>query len=181
MKKLLTVVLAAACFAALAQDGVPYNPDFDQNGFISTPDLLSLLTLFGEEWSVDVGGQEVLMYSAGEMGLFDCLRVCNENHARIPTYGEIGIFENQLHAKTDSLYHASGSLTCEEGASKEEWWYYYHFRDGWDYRHIRFEFTKYCQSEDVWYPSDEERYGPQGFNYINTCLCIGLAPETIVD
>ena len=57
----LTAVLAAflLSFGATAQDfPIPYNPDDDANGLIGTPDLLSLLALFGEEFSAAVVAED---------------------------------------------------------------------------------------------------------------------------
>ena len=46
-------------FSAFSQDfPIPYNPDDDSNGLIGTPDLLSLLALFGEEFSAAVVSED---------------------------------------------------------------------------------------------------------------------------
>ena len=52
MKKLLTLVLAAACFAASAQVDFPWNPDSNGDGEIGVDDLLGMLGSFGEPWEL---------------------------------------------------------------------------------------------------------------------------------
>ena len=49
MKKLLTLFLAAACFTASAQSDIdyPYNPDFENDGFVGIEDVLELLSVYG--------------------------------------------------------------------------------------------------------------------------------------
>ena len=49
MKKLLAILLlAAACFTATAQSDIdyPYNPDFENDGFVGIEDVLELLSVF---------------------------------------------------------------------------------------------------------------------------------------
>ncbi len=49
MKKLFTLLLAAAGFAASAQGDIdyPYNPDFENDGFVGIEDVLELLSVYG--------------------------------------------------------------------------------------------------------------------------------------
>ena len=49
MKKLFTLLLAAACFTATAQSDIdyPYNPDFENDGFVGIEDVLELLSVYG--------------------------------------------------------------------------------------------------------------------------------------
>ena len=59
MKKILTLIVCAVAFSAFSQDfPIPYNPDDDSNGLIGSPDLLSLLALFGEEFSAAVVSED---------------------------------------------------------------------------------------------------------------------------
>ena len=49
MKKLFTLLLSAACFTASAQSDIdyPYNPDFENDGFVGIEDVLELLSVYG--------------------------------------------------------------------------------------------------------------------------------------
>ena len=49
MKKLFTLILAGACFTVFAQDDIdyPYNPDFENDGFVGVEDVLELLSVYG--------------------------------------------------------------------------------------------------------------------------------------
>ena len=53
MKKLFTLLLAAACFTAIAQIEVeyPYNPDNQNDGHVGIEDILEILTVYGEEFT----------------------------------------------------------------------------------------------------------------------------------
>ena len=53
MRYLVTLLLAALSFNAVGQGipQLPYNPDATEDGFIGSPDLLELLSLYGEEFS----------------------------------------------------------------------------------------------------------------------------------
>ena len=53
MKKLFTLLLAAACFTASAQIEVeyPYNPDNQNDGHVGIEDILEILTVYGEEFT----------------------------------------------------------------------------------------------------------------------------------
>ncbi|MGB1056038.1 MAG: FISUMP domain-containing protein [Flavobacteriales bacterium] len=49
MKAISTVFLSIACFAASAQSDIdyPYNPDFENDGFVGIEDVLELLSVYG--------------------------------------------------------------------------------------------------------------------------------------
>lgn len=49
MNKFFTLLLAAACFSATAQSDIdyPYNPDFENDGFVGIEDVLELLSVYG--------------------------------------------------------------------------------------------------------------------------------------
>ena len=53
MKKLVTLLLIAACFTASAQIEVeyPYNPDNQNDGHVGIEDILEILTVYGEEFT----------------------------------------------------------------------------------------------------------------------------------
>ena len=50
MKKLVTLLLIAACFTASAQIEVeyPYNPDANADNFVAVTDLQDLLSTYGQ-------------------------------------------------------------------------------------------------------------------------------------
>ena len=73
---LLTMVITISCVAQ--NFPVPYNPDDDANGLIGTPDLLSLLALFGEEFSAAVVSEDstsAIVYM-GDMAFPLCAQSC---------------------------------------------------------------------------------------------------------
>ena len=56
----------------------PYNPDEDANGIIGSPDLLSLLALYGEEFSpavISEDNESAIMYM-GDMDYPLCAQSC---------------------------------------------------------------------------------------------------------
>jgi uncharacterized protein (TIGR02145 family) len=80
MKKLFTLLLAAACFTASAQTEYPYpwNPDGNNDGFVSMNDLLDLLAIFGSEYYSGVLATDsisAIMYT-GELDYWDCTSSC---------------------------------------------------------------------------------------------------------
>ena len=50
MKQLASLFLALLTLTATAQINYPYNPDENADAFISTPDLMEFLVVFGYEW-----------------------------------------------------------------------------------------------------------------------------------
>ena len=107
MKRLphLTAVLAAFLLSlgATAQDfPIPYNPDDDANGLIGTPDLLSLLALFGEEFSAAVVAEDnesAIMYM-GDMAYPLCAQSCKNLPGmwEMPTIEDLGLVWSEVHS-----------------------------------------------------------------------------------
>ena len=107
MKRLphLTAILAAVMlsFGATAQDfPIPYNPDDDANGLIGTPDLLSLLALFGEEFSAAVVAEDnesAIMYM-GDMAYPLCAQSCRNLPGMWETAGviDLGLVWNEVYS-----------------------------------------------------------------------------------
>ena len=105
MKRLphLTAILAAfmLSFGATAQDfPIPYNPDDDANGLIGTPDLLSLLALFGEEFSAAVVAEDnesAIMYM-GDMAYPLCAQSCRNLPGmwEMPTIEDLGLVWDEV-------------------------------------------------------------------------------------
>lgn len=80
MKKLSTIILAVACFTASAQTEYPYpyNPDGNNDGFVSLNDLLDLLAIFGSEYYSGVLATDsisAIMYT-GQLDYWDCTSSC---------------------------------------------------------------------------------------------------------
>ena len=50
MKQLASLFLALWTLTATAQINYPFNPDENADAFISTPDLMEFLVVFGYEW-----------------------------------------------------------------------------------------------------------------------------------
>ncbi len=101
----LTAILAAVMlsFEATAQDfPIPYNPDDDANGLIGTPDLLSLLALFGEEFSAAVVAEDnesAIMYM-GDMAYPLCAQSCRNLPGLWETAGviDLGLVWNEVYS-----------------------------------------------------------------------------------
>lgn len=79
MKHLMTLVALLVSTAAVAQiPTLPWNPDENGDQFIGLPDLLGLLTVYGQEFEnaiVAEDGESAIMY-VGDMGLVQCSYAC---------------------------------------------------------------------------------------------------------
>ena len=108
MKKLFTLILAAACSTATAQVEFPWNPDSNGDGEIGVDDLLGMLASFGESWELPDpttwAGETVLNLLGFEAEL-DSLAM-----AQAAELSNIQVAIEQLQAIGDSL-QSSGN-TC---------------------------------------------------------------------
>ena len=79
MKHLMTLVALLVSTAAVAQiPTLPWNPDGNDDQFIGMPDLLDLLTVYGQEFEnaiVAEDGESAIMYM-GDMGYPQCQYAC---------------------------------------------------------------------------------------------------------
>ena len=79
MKHLMTLVALLVSTAAVAQiPTLPWNPDENGDQFIGLPDLLGLLTVYGQEFEnaiVSEDGESAIMYM-GDMGFPLCAQAC---------------------------------------------------------------------------------------------------------
>ena len=93
MKYLTLLLTMAMSISGIAQNfPVPYNPDDDTNGLIGTPDLLSLLALFGEEFSAAVVSEDsasAIVYM-GDMAFPLCVQSCKN----LPGMWEMPLLED---------------------------------------------------------------------------------------
>ena len=82
---------------------VPYNPDGDTNGLIGTPDLLSLLALFGEEFSAAVvsDNEELATLFMGSLPYPVCAQSCKNlpGHWQIASLEDLGLVWNEVSAQ----------------------------------------------------------------------------------
>ena len=79
MKHIFLTAFVGFCLSSWAQDfPIPYNPDSDLNGLIGSPDLLSLLAVYGEEFSAAVVAEdnEAAIMSMGTMSYPECYQSC---------------------------------------------------------------------------------------------------------
>ena len=79
MKHIFLTAFVGLCLSGWAQDfPIPYNPDSDLNGLIGSPDLLSLLAVYGEEFSAAVVAEdnEAAIMSMGTMSYPECYQSC---------------------------------------------------------------------------------------------------------
>ena len=71
----------------------------DLNNVIGLNDLLALLTVYGNEWTVDAGDDaefDIAAYYAGEMDLMQCITTCRSNNAAIMSVEEYALFRDSV-------------------------------------------------------------------------------------
>ena len=107
MKLILTtitlVVLSLGAFAQL-EVPVPYNPDGNADGFISLPDLLDFLALYGSEYSPEelaTDSSSAIIY-IGQGDYFDCASSCAELEGNWKVMDEIlvGRYKEEIRTMT---------------------------------------------------------------------------------
>ena len=97
MKHLMTVTMC--CGLLLSAHCQTWNPDADFNNVIGLNDLLALLTVYGNEWTVDAGEDaefDIAAYYAGEMDLMQCITTCRSNNAAIMSVEEYALFRDSV-------------------------------------------------------------------------------------
>ena len=155
----LTAILAAFLLSlgATAQDfPIPYNPDDDANGLIGTPDLLSLLALFGEEFSAAVVAEDnesAIMYM-GDMAYPLCAQSCRNLPGMWETAGviDLGLVWNQVYSTgTDIvtwLKPSNASGVPGFFRSNDEFSYLQHEASS-EYVYIAREARCYCSIKEI--------------------------------
>ena len=83
MKHLLTIISCIAVFSMSAQTDYPFpwNPDADLDGWVSTEDLLLLLTVFGTQFEPDTWETDSISAAVvldGNHNYFQCQSYCND-------------------------------------------------------------------------------------------------------
>ena len=80
MNRFFTLLLAASCLTAVGQTEYPYpyNPDGNNDGYISLNDLLDLLSVYGSEFNAGVLATDSVsaIFYTGEMDYWDCASSC---------------------------------------------------------------------------------------------------------
>ena len=80
MNRFFTLLLAASCLTAVGQTEYPYpyNPDGNNDGYISLNDLLDLLSVYGAEFNAGVLATDSTsaIFYTGEMDYWDCASSC---------------------------------------------------------------------------------------------------------
>ena len=103
MKHITLTALIGFCLSSWAQDfPIPYNPDSDLNGLIGSPDLLSLLAVYGEEFSAAVVAEDnesAIMYM-GDMAYPLCAQSCKNLPGmwEMPTIEDLGLVWSEVHS-----------------------------------------------------------------------------------
>ena len=80
MNRFLTLLLAATCLTTVGQTEYPYpyNPDGNNDGYISLNDLLDLLSVYGSEFNAGILATDSIsaVYYTGELDYYDCASSC---------------------------------------------------------------------------------------------------------
>ena len=101
MKHLMTLVALLVSTVAVAQiPTLPWNPDENGDQFIGLPDLLGLLTVYGQEFEnaiVAEDGESAIMYM-GNMAYPLCELSCQELPGiwKMPSISELGLVWNEV-------------------------------------------------------------------------------------
>ena len=109
MKHVIPVMALLMAFSSNAQDfPVPYNPDGDANGLVGTPDLLSLLALFGEEFSAAVvseDNQSAMLYM-GDMSYPLCAMSCRNLPGmwELPVTEDLGLVWDEVYSTDTDIW-----------------------------------------------------------------------------
>ena len=90
MQRLLSIALSclfAVSLSAQTEYPYPYNPDGNNDGLISIQDLMSLLSIYGEEYSAGVLATDSIsaIYYTGELDYWDCTSSVSYTHLTLPT------------------------------------------------------------------------------------------------
>ena len=112
MKKLFTLLLAAACFTATAQSDIdyPYNPDFENDGFVGIEDVLELLSVYGTPFTPE----QLLLDGASLTEIIESLQSQIDSLA---SYTNEGFGAIALNHSLLTEYLVSVAAASEEGDS----------------------------------------------------------------
>jgi hypothetical protein len=108
MRYLTTLLLAALSLNAVGQGipQLPYNPDATGDEFIGSPDLLELLSLYGEEFSSAIisEDQESAIVYMGEMAHPVCSQACDNlpGFWHMSTMNDLGLVWDEVDGNTST-------------------------------------------------------------------------------
>ena len=87
----------------------PYNPDADNDAFISTTDLVEFLALFGQDFTseelyLSADSAEAIVF-VGEMHCAACISACNDLQGdwKIPSHVDLSLFYDELRIEVGGL------------------------------------------------------------------------------
>ena len=120
MRYLFALLFAALSFNAVGQIqyDFPYNPDADNDAFVSSTDLLELLAIYGEAFSTDElylsQDSTSLIVHVGDMSPFDCHVACEglEGNWGVITTRELFKYRDQL--SMDDLTSSVGAGSFDD-------------------------------------------------------------------
>ena len=99
MKYLLTAIACCFALAGSAQTFYPWNPDSDNDNIIGVEDLMSLLSVFGDEFTLEADSIFEFTYSlydAGQLNRYQCASRCKAIGGRIPLCSELMMWDSTL-------------------------------------------------------------------------------------
>ena len=138
MKKLSTLILAVACFTASAQTEYPYpyNPDGNNDGFVSLNDLLDLLAIFGSEYYSGVLATDsisAIMYT-GQMDYWDCTSSCIAltGNWKVLDHFLVGSYRNEIVQGSAQSWWLDHKVF--EGSENSQFFHLTHFGDSAEIR-----------------------------------------------
>ena len=112
MKKLFTLILAVACFTSSAQTEYPYpyNPDFENDGFVGIEDVLELLSVYGTPFTPE----QLLLDGASLTEIIESLQ---EQIDSLASYTNEGFGAIALNDSLLTEYLVGVAAASEEGDS----------------------------------------------------------------
>lgn len=114
MKKLLILVLLAACFTATAQDAFPYNPDSNGDSAIGVPDLMSFLPLFGSAFMPDAYSPEVFTLDESLLLAIDTIGNPSSTYINLEVNVTISDSTDVVVFRSNDLMQALGAAYSED-------------------------------------------------------------------
>mgnify|MGYP007071977805 CR=1 FL=1 len=124
MRYLVTLLFAVLSFNAVGQGipQLPYNPDATGDEFIGSPDLLELLSLYGEEFSSAIlsEDQESAIVYMGEMAHPLCNLACNNlpGFWHMSTMDDLALVWDEVISSNDEVWiNSDKHLTSAENTS----------------------------------------------------------------
>ncbi|MBT7652238.1 MAG: hypothetical protein HN563_02880 [Flavobacteriales bacterium] len=131
MRYLITLLFAALSLNAVGQGipQLPYNPDATGDEFIGSPDLLELLTLYGEEFSSAIlsEDQESAIVYMGDMAHPLCTQACNNlpGFWNMSTMADLGLVWDDITSQPIGIWIGNRDFVFENGNNVRAYHAYY--------------------------------------------------------